>query len=268
MSRYVSRADLARLLSVSRAAITKRCQGTWAAACRGDRVSLDHPLIAAALAAKGVAAPATDRAPTKPAKPTARRGGAPTAKPAPVEKRSAKPTKGRREAVPLPPQPTGAGSPEDLEQLAEVIRPLVARFGTERGFRDWLLGLKDIEVIDGKRLDNARERGAVYPRDFVRTHVLGLINGGNLRLLGDMPKTLCRELYALARTGRPLEEAERLTRKLIGKQLQNVRAGVDKAIKNADAARGHSGRSGQPVGGGDGADGGDDAAHPVRMGRK
>jgi hypothetical protein len=231
-------------------------------------VNLDHPLIAAALAAKGIPAPITDHASTKPPKPQARRAPAPTAETAPAQDRPVKPTKARRETAPLPPQPPGAGSPEDLEQLAEAIRPLVARFGTERGFRDWLLGLKDIEVIDGKRLDNARERGAVYPRDFVRTHILGLINGGNLRLLGDMPKTLCRELYALARTGRPLEEAERLTRKLIGKQLQNVRSGVDKAIKNADAARGHAGRPEQSIGRGDGADRGDGAVKPVGVGRK
>lgn len=233
MSRYVSRADLARLLGVSRPAITKRCQGSWAAACHGDRVDLDHPLIVAACVAKGVSAPATDEPPAEAPEPSEDTLPAPTNLSEFNATRTAKPTERRRATEPLPPQPGNAGSDEDLEQLAEALRPLVARFGVERGFRDWLLGLKDIETITGKRLENAQTKGLLVPRDFVKTHVFGAIEGTNHRLLSDTPKTLCRELYALAKTNRPLEEAEQFARKLLGRQLESVKSRVVKALRDA-----------------------------------
>jgi hypothetical protein len=268
MSNWVSRADLARLLSVSPPYVTKKCQGGWAPACRDKRVDLDHPVIAAALAAKGVTTPVIDRASTKPAKRALVRPSAPTAKPEPAPKRRPKPTSDDSDEQMLPPQPPGAGNPDDIAALNAALRPLKDRFGSVRLFRDWLSSLKDIEMIEAKHLDTSVKRGAVYPRDFVHAHVYGLIDGGNKRLLGDLPKTLCREIYALARTGRPLEESERLTRKLVGKQLQNVRNSVDKAIKSADDAGGHSERPGQPLGGDDGADRRDGATHAKRVGRK
>lgn len=268
MPRLVSRADLARLAKVSRPALTKQCQKALAPACQGDRVDLDHPAVQSFLASHGVKSAPPDRAPTKESKRAVVEPRAPTAKSEPAPSLRGKATRARREAEPIPPQPANAGTPEDLEELAETLRPLVARFGTERGFRDWLLGLKGIEDIDSKRLDTAIKRGAVYPRDFVHTHILGLINGAYLRMLGDTPKTLCREIFALAKTGRPLEEAERVTRKLIGKQLDSVKTRVDKAIQNAGLAGNNPGRSGHDVGRRPGADDGDGPPDTKRVGRK
>lgn len=233
MPRLVSRADLARLAKVSRPALTKQCQKALAPACDGDRVDLDHPAVQSFLAKHGAKSPVPARGPTKvtkrdvwvPDEQTETRETAP--------KRRAKPTARRRENEPLPPQPENAGTAEDLEHLAEVLRPLLDRFGTERGFRDWLLGLKDIEAIREKRLGNEETEGLLIPRDFVKTHIFGAIEGTNRRLLSDTPKTLCREIYALAKTGRPLEEAEGMARRLLGKQLESVKSKVSKALRNA-----------------------------------
>ncbi len=268
MPRLVSRADLARLAKVSRPALTKQCHKRLADACQGDRVDLDHPAVQAFLAAHGVEDKPTDRAPTKAQIRPLPAPADPTPKPGRSQKRSRKPTRAELEGEPIPPQPEGAGSPEDLDELMEALRPLVLRFGTARVFRDWLLSLKTTEDIDAKRLDTAIKRGAVYPRAFVHTHILGLINGFNLRLLGDTPKTLCREIYALAKTGRPLEEAERISRKLLGKQLESVKSRTEKAIQNAGLTSGNPGRPGHAGGSGGGADDGDGSAHPVRVGRK
>ena len=237
MPRHVSRADLARLLGVSRPAVTKRCQGAWSAACAGDRVDLDHPLIQAAAKKRGVklssqTAP-PDRLPTKGSKVAVKPVAEPTATPKVPASKPARTTKSRQpEAEPIPDQPDGAGSDEDLDELARIMRPVIVRFGTSRGCRDWLLSLKDLETIAGRRLANAEAKGLVIPREFVKLHVLGLVDGVFRRVLADTPKTLCRELYALARTGAPLEDAERVARTLIGKQLEGVRAKAIKQIQN------------------------------------
>lgn len=233
MPRLVSRADLARLARVSRVAITKQCAKGLASACDGDRVDLDHAAVQTFLAAHGAKSPSPARAPTKTPKRAAWVPDEPTETRQAGSKRTRKPTGRRREAEPIPAQPDDAGTPEDLERLAETLRPLLERFGTERGFRDWLLGLKDIEAIREKRLGNEETEGLLIPRDFVKTHIFGAIEGTNRRLLSDTPKTLCREIYALAKTGRPLEEAERMARALLGKQLDSVKTKVAKGLRNA-----------------------------------
>lgn len=274
MPRPVSRADLARLLGVSRPAITKRCARDLAPACDGDRVDLDHPAVKAAAMARGIKIPkapppapprpiavaaATDDAPTAKPKLGALRLVVPTAAAAPELSEPAKPTGRRREREPLPQQPDNAGTPEDITELGLLLRPLVARFGTERGFRDWLLSLKDIETITGKQLENARTQGFLIPRDFVKTHVFGAIEGTNRRLLSDTPKTLCRELYALAKSGAPLEDAERMARKLLGKQLETVKSRVVRALRNAGSDNGSSELARGAVRSSDDRDGPDDA---------
>lgn len=230
MPRLVSRADLARLLGVSRPAITKRCQGGWAPACRADRVNLDHPLIVAALAAKGVASPAADRAPTDPAKPKGRRSALPTDRAGAGKKKASKPTTPRPEPPRLPPQPAGAGSPDDLEELAERVRPLTERFGTERAMHDWFLMLKNKEVIEGKRLENEAARRLRIPREFVTTHILSVLEDTRKRLLTDMPRTLAARLLSLSHAGGTHVEAEREVRAAVSSHLEAVNLKLKKTL--------------------------------------
>lgn len=230
MPRLVSRADLARLARVSRVAVTKQCAKALAGACAGDRIDLDHHSVQIFLKAHGVA---SDAAPTKAAKRPRIAPVAPTPSPDPTRKRRAKPTKVGREPDALPPQPDNAGTTEDLERITEMIQPVIDRFGTVRALRDLLIALKDLEIIREKRLGNEESEGSLIPRDFVKTHIFGAIEGTNRRLLSDMPKTLCRQLYTLAKTGRPLEEAESMTRLLLGKQLEVVKSQVAKSLRNA-----------------------------------
>jgi hypothetical protein len=129
-----------------------------------------------------------------------------------------------------PSQPDNAGALEDLDELALMAKPLVDRFGSSRGARDWVIFQKDLQTTIGKALDNAQARGQVISREFVRSHLIGLIDGMTSRLLADTPKTLCRQLYALARSGAPVEEAEKMTRQLLGKQIGSVKTQVEKSV--------------------------------------
>jgi hypothetical protein len=219
------------MFDISRAAVTKRCATTWAAACIGDRVDTDHPLIQAAAANRGVALPKPARAPTKVEKAPAAAATEPTEGSKAFKSRGPKPTRLRHEEPPeLPPQPEEAGSLDDLDGLALQAKPLVDRFGSSRAARDWVIFQKDLQTTIGKSLDNAQTRGQVISREFVRSHLIGLIDGMTSRLLADTPKTLCRQLYALARSGAPVEEAEKMTRQLLGKQIGSVKTQVEKSV--------------------------------------
>jgi hypothetical protein len=227
--RTISRAELAKLAGVSKAAVTKQCAKGLAPAAVGDRVDLDHAACRAWLAARGVKIPKADRAPTRPKKPASVPPPAPT-KPADNRKsRSSKPTAPGPDDE-LPELEFGVGSPEDLEAIAETIRPLLERFGTERAFRDWLLALKEIETIREKRLSNEEAEGLLIYRELVRTHVYGRIEACHRRLLGDVPKTLTRRVYALAKNGTPIEEAEAVVRELVGSQLDPMKVAVDRTL--------------------------------------
>lgn len=227
--RTISRAELAKLAGVSKAAVTKQCAKGLAPACVGDRVDLDHPACRAWLAARGVKIPKADRTPTKPKKPPSLPPPAPPKLDDYRKKGAGKPTATGPDHE-VPELEFGVGSPEDLEAIAETIRPLLERFGTERAFRDWLLALKEIETIREKRLGNEEAEGLLIYREVVRTHVFGRIEACHRRLLGDVPKTLTRRVYALAKNGTAIEEAEATVRELIGSQLDPMKVAVDRTL--------------------------------------
>jgi hypothetical protein len=246
MPRLTTRAELARRAGVSKPAITKACKGPLRAACERDRVDLDHPLVVAYLANKkpkeaaAVAAPsappvAAASAPTKGPKTAARRAAVPTVVPAaPVKKASAKAPTPTLPAAPEGDEGDGNGdsgdipevadaSREEVDKLRRALRPILARFGTRRGFRDWLVALKDLEDIRKKRLDNEETEGRLISRELVKTHVFGAIEGSHRRLLGDAPKTIARLLYSMAKTGETIEAGEQRARDVIETVLKTVR---------------------------------------------
>jgi len=228
MRRLVSRSEYARRVGVSAMAITKACRGPLKPACVRDRIDIDHEAAVAYAARHGVNLAPPDRATTSAAKTT--------------KKRRAKPTAGRPQAsngAPAPPPirpelPSEEAPPAtaELDAFAELLAPLVQRFGTGRIFRDWLLALKDIETIREKRLDNDEREGRVIQRELVRTHVFGALEATNKRLLGDAPRTIVRELYALAKSGAAIEEAERAVRENLGSHLAPVKTTAARMLRD------------------------------------
>jgi hypothetical protein len=256
MSRLISRAELARRAGVSKPAITKACKSSLREACERDRIDFDHPAVAAYLKAKqpselagkgslggsqkAVAAPPADVAPTTSAKP-ARRRVASTTPPA---------GRGQESPAPAAPAPTSAdmpdeelerealddkfeGSAEDLTRIARSLRPVISRFGTRRGLKDWLDALNKLEEIRKKRLDNEETEGRLISRELVKTHVFGAIEGANRRLLGDFPKTITRLLYASANAKESIEVAEEKVRSAVTQILKPVKATATRVVEDA-----------------------------------
>jgi hypothetical protein len=233
MPQLVSRADAARLKEVSGAAITKACRKQLADALVGDRIDLDHDAarayFGAALERRVEVGAGTD--------------GAPTSKPKAAARSAAAPTRGRAGKSPAAPAPTRLRPPKEsppplntvkeLDEFGSLLRPLVARFGTARSFRDYLAALKELETIREKILGNDETEGRLISRELVKTHVLGAIEAGNRRLLSDAPKTIARRVFAAAKSGGTVEDAEQLVREIVGSHLNPVKTTASRLLRNA-----------------------------------
>jgi len=226
MPRLVSRAEFARLCKVSKAAITKACAKSLAAACQADRINVDH---AAAVAYRKVRDAAADAAPTPHKKPARTRRRAPTAPRKTTRKKPPAPTEARPKAEPGEP----AATDDELDAYAGMLRPLVERFGTSRTFLDWLKASKEIELIRARKLENDETEGRLISRDFVATHVVKLVDACWRRLLQDAPKTIARRIYALAKTQEPVESAERVVTEIIASLLEGLKTTAAKLVRNA-----------------------------------
>jgi hypothetical protein len=210
--KLISRADLARMRGVSRAAVTQALRSKLAPALHGQLVDASHPVVKAWLGAADGAATASPK-PAKAPPPT------PT-----------KPTRTAKNAAPQPPAvrpelppEEPAPSDDELDAFAELLRPLVTRFGTSRAFALWLAAADKLEVIRERRLKNEEAEGKLISRDLVKTHVLGAVEAGNRRLLNDSPKTIARRIYAAAKAGEPVESAEQVVREIIESHLGPVK---------------------------------------------
>lgn len=231
MARLESRSEFARIAGVSPAAITKACKGPLAPACIGKRIDLDHAAVRAYLAIHGVALP--DRAPTS--------APLPSADPADhgVERgRQPDPTtrapRRRRRPTGRAVEPSDSPPPDDVETFVDLtLRELTDRFGTETNFKDWLDARKKIADIREKDLKNDETEGRLIERELVRTHIFGSIEASHRRLLGDMPKTIARRLYALVKAGAPVEEAEAVIREVISSQLKPVKTTAARVLRDA-----------------------------------
>lgn len=251
--RLVSRANLARLVGVSKPAITQHCDSAkLREACHGTRVDLDHPLVAAYFKARGKelpparaeepkpkAARRADDAPPASAKSRHRAPAAPPAEPKRPRGRPRGPTVDDPDedvGHMRPPPGVVEGSSEDLRDLTELLLPLVERFGTDTRFSDWLSSLKDIELIREKRLKNGETEGGLISRELVKTFVFGAIEAANKRLLGDAAKTIASKVFNSTRAKGTLEEAQRLVRDEISKQLKPLKATAARHLRHkADA---------------------------------
>jgi hypothetical protein len=223
---WISRAELARRKGVSTTAVAKACKVRLAPSCNGKRVDAKHALVVAWLEGTPHQVP-SDTAATDTETPT-------PVRPAPG-KRPISPPARRRGSDAKASSSAESGTDEDLEELAKELQPLVERFGTHTGFRDFLNALKTIEDIRGKRLDNEETEGRLIERELVRVHVFGAMETTHRQLLADLPKTLAQTLYANARSGVPLEESEHGVRSEISKVLQPMKLAAAKALRTPNA---------------------------------
>jgi hypothetical protein len=223
--RLITRAELARLGGVSRPAVTKLLRGSLKAAAQGDRVDAAHHAVRAWLASKGKA----DAPRTAKAKPTKKTQAAPTA----VSSKAPKEPPAPPAVRPTLPEEQPAAPTQELDAFADLLRPLVERFGTSRTFRDWLGSLKEIEAIIEKRLANEERQGRLVSRELVQTHVLGLIDAGNRRLLDDATKSIARRIHGAVKSDGTVEGSEQIVRDILESHLGPVKTNAVRLLSEA-----------------------------------
>ena len=224
--RAISKAKLAELAGVSRAAVTKAAANGLKAAVVDGKIDLGHSVAAAWLQSKQN--PKTPEAPKKPVA---------------AKKPKAKKTPKKPAAKKVPP-PTGIEEPPELPPVElpddELVKDygnmkfkdLVAQFGTGARFKDWTAAVKNLESIRALQIKNEEKEGSLISRDLVRLHVFGAIENTHARLLTDTPKTLSKRLASHVKAGRSLEEGEAIIRKVLSTQLKNVKATAQRALED------------------------------------
>lgn len=210
MEQLVTRSELARIARVTPGAITQAAARWDRGALVGPRVDLSHPDVQRYLARREV-----DQ--------TRVAVQGPDAMPPPTVLRP----------VPALHEAHLDTRAEDIEQYAHwTLEALVRKFGTATAFNDWLDARKRISDIREKDLKADEREGRLVSREYVRVHVFSHLEAANRRLLQDAPATIARRLYAAAKSGMTVEEAEELVRELISSQLKPAKDAATKALKD------------------------------------
>lgn len=223
--RLLTKTAFARLAGVTPPRITHMIQrGQLSEAVVGKRIDRDHPDAVTYLISRGVD-PMAD-VPTGLNPPPAATGVRPKA---PVYK-SSEPPKKRGPAG--SPQRQRGVTKEEVDSFDHMtLRQLMQMFGTAPVFIDHLNALKRMEDVREKALKNDELDGQIVSRELVQVHVFGALQSLSRRLLGDFPKTVTQQLYALAKTGAPMEEAEKVVRDAVSSQIEPIKVNVSNALK-------------------------------------
>lgn len=124
--------------------------------------------------------------------------------------------------------------PERIEPFADMtLRQLLARFGTETAFKDWLAALKSLEDVREKRLKNMSTEGRLIAREIVDQHVMGAIDEAMTRLLNDAAKTIAAQSQASAKAGNPVEHIQGEVREVMESHIKGMKAKALRALRDA-----------------------------------
>lgn len=227
------------MAGVSKAALTRPTKpgGKLFAAVDGDWVDLDHPAVVEWLREHGVepTAPRPRGAKRRDRLPVDRPGTAKIADPPPAE--PAVDVDGVHRATSAESARAylaGIGAQLKIEGLPGMtLQELIERYGTEAKFRDFLDARKRIGEIIEKDLKNEETQGRLIEREFVRTHVLSLIDSAFTRLLRDTATNIARTLQTMVRLGESNEVIEKRVCELIGEQINDLKADAVRALNNA-----------------------------------
>ena len=219
----ITRAEMARLLGLSRPAITKACRdgGRLAPACDGASVNMLHPEAKRWLLERSASidpAPAPPR-PAAPQRAPSRRA-APEPEPEPEEPPPAPARAQRRRPAPAPPpvelppievdddadhEDDRGRSIEDLEDelgprrwtnLAELAQPLTVlteRYGDAREFESWIRGRKALEEARKAQMLRERLEGRLIART-TAGRMFEHIDTAFRLLLSDAPRAIATRI--------------------------------------------------------------------------
>lgn len=132
------------------------------------------------------------------------------------------------DTVPLP-----DGSLLTIEEIRDLpFGEVVDRWGWGPAFKEHLLALRALEEARDKRLRVDERRGSLISREFVRTHVIGYVDGLSQKLLSEFP----RRLTGLLRAAPTPEEAESIALHEFERVVRTTKAQVAASMAKTGTA--------------------------------
>lgn len=212
--RLVSKARFAEVSGVTPGAVTKACQGVLFPAMQGKSIDLDHACVVAYLKRRGI--DSSEIPDVKPRKPVG----------AGIKKER---KKGLSITV------AEGDVPLEMEAVADMtLRDIVAKYGTDARFIDWLNAVQKLEGIDEKRIKNAKARGELVSRRLVEVGVIDVFNAAHLRLLKDGAKSIVGGVIAKHKSGASINETENYVSDILTSFIRPVKAKVARSLRESE----------------------------------
>jgi len=220
----VTRSEFARMAGVSAAAVTVACSKTLQPSLVGSRISVKHSSAINYLKKH-------DGDKTKKVK---RKTKTTTTKNSQAHKRGHVVAKENKKTNSVMAADMLLDIPDDIQAfLSMTLGDIIDKFGTDIRFIDWLSATQKIELINEKRLKNAKTEGDLVNRELIRLAIIEPINSAHIKLLSDGSKTIARRVTAMHSAGRSLADVEKFVTDQISSFIRPVKVKIVRALKNA-----------------------------------
>lgn len=233
----LSAARIAEITGISRQAVTKKCNKDFARAKDGKKWNVNHARLGAWLKEKGVTASDLEGR-TKSANARIDKRATTVVS----QSRSKMSTRAVKKSVPEIESPLSCaivgysenGVSDELPDINDLmgmtLREIALHHGTVDEFRPWADAFLKVQNGIEKELKNKKLKGEVIEREFVRSHVFGLLHEMNSRILVDYPRKLVEIVYAHCQAEDSKEEAEMSVRNELSKPIKSAKEQVIKRI--------------------------------------
>jgi hypothetical protein len=221
--RPIAKADAARERGVTRGAVSLACRAggaLYAALLPGGRLNRAHPAYLAWLGG-------SDGARTKATAPPEKTEPRETES-RPKTPKASRSARGARHGQSAPVLDAN-GYAEELKDW--TLSEIVNRYGTVRGYGDHLQAYERKARANRTRLENEEREGSVVSRTLIEAVIFGYIETAHRRLLSDIPKTSARLVYAAAKAGEPVEEAEQVILERMSSVLKTLKLNAARALR-------------------------------------
>lgn len=208
MAELITKGELAKRAGVSPSAITKVCRGSVAPAMVGKKIDADHRSVIEYIARHAHIPPHN-------------RGG----------HKMAQPSRGKYAKVDAPMVEKRVVPANITEYADRTLREIIAEFGTDAVFLDFLRATKEIEVIQERRIKNAKAVGDLVSRELVKRGIIDPVDSMLTRLFTDGSKTITRRATALHDSGKPQSEIEEFVRDQITSFVRPMKARIKRTLK-------------------------------------
>ncbi len=189
MSNLVKKIDFAKICGVTPAAVTKATAGPLKPALVGKRIDINHPLVRDYMQDRDITIPKIRQ--KEPSKLPPRD---------PVQKSE----KRTYEDILV-------DIPEDLhDYLQWTLIQIYEKFGTIERFDTFLDAVKTIEMVEDRRIKNAKSAGVLVSRELIRIGIVEPIDRAFHQLLTDGAKTMNMRIHTMIKSGSDEEETEKM----------------------------------------------------------